>query len=94
MKITVEFDEGVKASAQTNFTLEAMLMTLNGKTTRGFEEMLKDQAAGAAAHCVHKILTHFQEHGLLMQRSHEGLREVMKVTDVEEALAWLKAARP
>lgn len=95
IKVTVELEEGVKATRTVGFTAESLLCVVNVRNTQNLEQqnleqMLISDTEQAAASAMHRIYAHFKEHGLLLQRNKHGMRETLAVKDVDEAAAWLE----
>lgn len=91
MKITIELDEGIKATSEIKFTEEAVLLHHNKKPGFGtLENFIVDLAARAASGAAYKTLKFLAEYPLVVQRTNKnGERESLRVTDVDEARAWM-----
>lgn len=86
-RVTVELDEGVKKSVAHSITTESYLVYSDPNT---FEEAMKRIVAHAADNCLTDILGFFKEHrAILLQRNKNGVRETLRVEDIDNAIKWI-----
>jgi hypothetical protein len=95
-KITVEGEEGVKCVRTIIITSEATMLAINGKMISGdthapisLEDYVVQEVAANARHAARRLFKWFKNHGMLVQRNKDGVRECHPVKDIDVAGQWL-----
>jgi hypothetical protein len=87
--VTVRGEEGVKVVQEVRMSSEMVFLAINGQLGASLEETIAQEIAESAKHAGYRLMKWFKQHGMLVQRSKNGMRECLPVTDVHEAEAWL-----
>jgi hypothetical protein len=95
LKITVELEEGIKCTVERRMTTEAVLLKLRpepGTDVVNLDKLkdeLLDQATAGAGRAIKGILRFLEKNPLVLQVTEGDTIVSHKVTDINEAYAWL-----
>jgi hypothetical protein len=94
-KVTVELEEGVKKTIDYTLTAEHLFILQSRKNLEsGYSELDQSfiKAAGAAAtSAAMDIVDWFRKEGtILAQRNKNGVRECLRVQDIDGAKDWIR----
>lgn len=81
VKVTIELEEGVKATSEQAATTELTLLL-------GASDTLSKISEDAFNKSLYKILKFFEEGTTIFQRTKNGQTETIRVQNIDEAIAW------